>query len=777
MAQCGLLTANKQPVPLKSIDVELEVNDHVATVVSTLNYKNNEDKPIEAVFVFPLPGDATMCHFSAEIGQTQILAEVKEKEKVCDEYDTLSSDQQESEQSQDIFTLSVGSLLPGETASIRLEYVTELSVEADDGLRFCLPAVLNPRYQPQGSKDRRSGNVQVTSVPSSSVPYSLSFSARVFSSHPVFKIQSNCCLDPLQYLNTDQTQAKVKLAAGHKFDRDIELLIHYKDVHKPTVVMEAGQCSAELGSLMADPVVMVSLYLQQSSSASCGEFVFLMDRSGSMQGSKIKSARDTLLLLLKSLPMGCYFNIYSFGSNYEHMFLKSVEYSKKTMEEALKKVEQMDADLGGTEILKPLNHIYSQPLIPNQTRQLFVFTDGAVGDTNQVIDLVKKNSSSHKCFSFGIGNGASADLINGMAKEGGGQAQFVTETDSLEPKVMQSLRCGLQLRMTDISVTWDLPEGVSATVLSQQIPELFPGERTLIFAQITGLKPSSKGADGYAIVKYRLAGHLSEEKLHFSLKRTEDTRLTVHRLGALTLIRSLEMKESENGGSPDEAVKKKIVDLSVQSGVSSIFTSFTAVNKKNGKAIEEPLLRRAISSPSNKGGVRCRPNSGVRRRPNTSKKPSRDFLLQLVSLQEASGCWLLNPSLAAVVGKSIKEMENSKPERVNDEVWATILALIWLHGFNKDSEVEWVLLAAKAVSWLRAQNAPNATECADAGNSLLGCNVRKGALGISLVVQEPVDKAAVPQDGLYLSDEPCYILLLIVLISFFSGFLFGACYF
>lgn len=75
-----------------------------------------------------------------------------------EEYDdALSSGQQaflleESEQSPDIFSLSVGSLPPGESASIRLEYVTELAVQADDGLRFCLPAVLNPRYQPQGTE-------------------------------------------------------------------------------------------------------------------------------------------------------------------------------------------------------------------------------------------------------------------------------------------------------------------------------------------------------------------------------------------------------------------------------------------------------------------------------------------------------------------------------------------------------------------------------------------------------------------------------------------------
>lgn len=69
-------------VPLKSVEVELEVKDHVATVVSTLNYHNQEDKPLEAVFVFPLPGDAAVCHFSATVGQTEIVAEVKEKQEV-----------------------------------------------------------------------------------------------------------------------------------------------------------------------------------------------------------------------------------------------------------------------------------------------------------------------------------------------------------------------------------------------------------------------------------------------------------------------------------------------------------------------------------------------------------------------------------------------------------------------------------------------------------------------------------------------------------------------
>ncbi|KAM8769374.1 von Willebrand factor A domain-containing protein 5A-like isoform 2-T2 [Acanthopagrus schlegelii] len=808
---CGLLTAQKEPVPLKSVEVELQVRDHVATVVSTLNYENKEDKPVEAVFVFPLPGDAAVCHFSATIGQTQIVAEVKEKQQAREEYDdALSSGQQaflleESDQSPDIFSLSVGSLPPGESASIRLEYVTELAVQADDGLRFCLPAVLNPRYQPQGSEG---ASVQVTSVPASLVPYSLSFSARVSSPRPVSKVESNCSLDPLQYLNTEQTQATVKLAAGHKFDRDVEVLIYYKDAHQPTAVVEAGQASAKPGSLMGDPVVMLSLYPEfpqtvMSSLASCGEFVFLLDRSGSMDcpmndskrdQTRIGSARDTLLLLLKSLPMGCYFNIYSFGSEYEHIFPASVEYSEKTMEEALKKVEKMDADLGGTEILEPLKHIHSQPCIPNQPRQLFVFTDGEVCNTKEVISLVKKNSGSHRCFSFGIGEGASSALINGLAKEGGGHAQFITGADRMQPKVMQSLRFALQPAVEDISVTWDLPKGISVTVLSPPITAIFQGQRSLVYAQLSG--QSSEAAEGCVTVKYSLAGHPSQNQLHFSLTPAQDTGLTVHRLAARTLIRSLETENNEDGGEPDEGVKKKVVELSVQSGVSSAFTSFIAVNKDNSDAVEGPLVRRGVPTPmytwcgtSNQAlmmATACCPiQSNVLQMccaevgdfdysnaaedledfsvgaycddeveiyhdnedysPNASsdegisvgaaqvavpKQPPRDPLLQLVSLQKASGCWLLDPALAAALGKPSEEVENTKPSAVNQEVWATILALIWLRGFKMDAQEEWELLAMKAASWLRAQNAPCVTECVEAGNALLGCNVQGDALGL-----------------------------------------------
>uniref|UniRef100_A0AAZ1XDG8 von Willebrand factor A domain containing 5A n=1 Tax=Oreochromis aureus TaxID=47969 RepID=A0AAZ1XDG8_OREAU len=184
--------------------------------------------------------------------------------------------------------------------------------------------------------------------------------------------------------------------------------------------------------------------------------------------------------------------------------------------------------------------------------------------------------------------------------------------------------------------------------------------------------------------------------------------------------------EAENNEEKEE-VKKKVVQLSVQSGVSSSFTAFIVVNTDNNKEIQGPVLHRDIPMA---GLMRCAAtpccySSSFSSEFPHAKKPPRDPLLQLVSLQKASGCWLLDAALAAALGKTNEEVEKSKPEKASSEVWATILALIWLHGFKMDAKDEWELLAAKAVSWLSAQKAPSVTECVEARNILLGCSVQK----------------------------------------------------
>lgn len=121
-------------------------------------------------------------------------------------------------------------------------------------------------------------------------------------------------------------------------------------------------------------------------------FIFLVDRSGSMGGwggsSRISVANDALKLFLRSLPEGCTFSILGFGTSfdwYEDNGQNQIHYNEETMQRALTKVSNQEADLGGTDILTPLG--YAQDLKSTKDgrelfKRVFILTDGQVGNNN-----------------------------------------------------------------------------------------------------------------------------------------------------------------------------------------------------------------------------------------------------------------------------------------------------------------------------------------------------------------------------------------------------------
>ena len=85
-----------------------------------------------------------------------------------------------------------------------------------------------------------------------------------------------------------------------------------------------------------------------------GEYLFVLDRSGSMSGSSITLAKDAAIVFVKSLPKNSLFNIISFGSGYEFMFPESVKNNEEGIENAIENIKKFEADLGGTKIYQPL---------------------------------------------------------------------------------------------------------------------------------------------------------------------------------------------------------------------------------------------------------------------------------------------------------------------------------------------------------------------------------------------------------------------------------------
>ena len=252
----------------------------------------------------------------------------------------------------------------------------------------------------------------------------------------------------------------------------------------------------------ASTAVMVGLYpditevvaLDDVDDSMC-EVVFVVDRSGSMRGPRIEAACAALRMCLTSLPEGCLFQIVSFGTNHRKLFPQSRPLTDATLQTARREVNRMAANMGGTEIWTPLNDVFSSPADPARPRQVLLFTDGKVLDTDSVIQLVRRQSqrTGVRCFTFGIGSGVSHALVDGVSEASGGAAEYIQAGDRMETKVMRLLGSALEPALTEVVVDW----GALQPFLDGPVAPIHPrpvhaGSRVVLYAR---LRPGWPAAD------------------------------------------------------------------------------------------------------------------------------------------------------------------------------------------------------------------------------------------------------------------------------------------
>ena len=382
-------------VPLKDVSVTARASGYLLGLDSTLKYTNESADPLEVVFRFPIEESFAVVGLEAVIAGRRIKAEIREKEEARQMYDdALASGFTAAlaeEKSGDIFSISLGNLPPKSDAELHLKLAGELPIDAEGGVRFTLPSVLKPRYTPIGSTDplaKVGGGADASQVQQASSPAVFNFEIKVAGADTVSMVTS-----PTHTINTKTKDGsiQVSLAEGVPLDKDLVILMYYNEPHEPKATPEPASGKSEGGAFMGSPAVMLDFFPKFTSSRAACEFVFVVDRSGSMGGAYINSARETLILFLKSIPPGCRINIIGFGSSYQSLFPNSVAYNQQNLDIAIRHAEGMQADLGGTELLSPLRYVFKQPLLPGLPRQVFVLTDGSVSNTHACIQEVKSN--------------------------------------------------------------------------------------------------------------------------------------------------------------------------------------------------------------------------------------------------------------------------------------------------------------------------------------------------------------------------------------------------
>ncbi|XP_041060012.1 von Willebrand factor A domain-containing protein 5B1 isoform X6 [Carcharodon carcharias] len=306
----------------------------------------------------------------------------------------------------------------------------------------------------------------------------------------------------------------ITLAEKHQYDRNLKIILHPCEPHIPHLLLAEGSMSFEEyerhiksrrdfsramkkdsntdkkvdfvrkrfhKDITFNPVLMLNFCpdlhgIPTDFRNVTREIIFLIDRSGSMSGINIEKIKEAMVVVIKSLPPGTLLNIIGFGSNVRTLFSSSRPCNDETLSFACEYVQRMRADMGGTNILGALSWIFKQPVLRGYPRQLFILTDASVSHAGKIIELVRKNASSARCFSYGLGPNACKRLLHGVAKVSGGTVEFFNEGERLQPKLIKSLKKAIEPALSDITIEWYLPDTLEVLLSPSEIGPLYPGD-------------------------------------------------------------------------------------------------------------------------------------------------------------------------------------------------------------------------------------------------------------------------------------------------------------
>jgi uncharacterized protein YegL len=312
-----------------------------------------------------------------------------------------------------------------------------------------------------------------------------------------------------------------------------------------------------------------------------------VDRSGSMLGTRIDTAKEALVYFLKSLPEDSYFNVVSFGSDFSSIFPTPQRYEDATLESVLKIIDTFDADMGGTEIFEAMNKTLSLPLIKGEggytyERKIFLLTDGAVSSPNKIVDLVRKNSKDIRVYTVGIGNGCSEYLIQQVAKAGNGRSEMIKDEEGIVEKVIYLLQHSISDSYTDFQVQ-NLDNNNLANVLHRN-PETggVTQDDYLRFYIDLGPNFAKNGPSKLLLTCLDPQKNKMEYPIIFDPKNLI-INSAFHRLAYHGLIQEkiLDSSDPWNAKSKSEVSKENLIEMAMKYGIMTQLTSFLVVVKEN----------------------------------------------------------------------------------------------------------------------------------------------------------------------------------------------------
>lgn len=571
--------------PLKHTDVKAEISGFLSRVVVTQEFENPFKEKIEAVYTFPLPQNAAVDDMTMIVGERTVRGKILRREEAEAVYEAAKTNGQTAsllnQERPNIFTQSVANILPGEQIKITISYVETLKYE-NGAYEFVFPMVVGPRYvpgAPTGAKVNPQGNgfaPNTDRVPDGSritpppvpegmrVGHDISLDVSLDAGVPIDLLSSKTHDVNVDRPNDRRARVRLKDEATIP-NKDFVLRFDVAGKKIEDALLTHSSGTGGFFTLILQPPERVT-----AEDVTPKELVFVLDTSGSMSGFPIEKAKETMKLALDNLYPYDTFNLITFAGDEHILFPEPVPATKENLRKAQEFLETRKGG-GGTEMMKAIKASMDPSDAQNHLRIVCFMTDGYVGNDMEIIGEVQKHPNA-RVFAFGIGGSVNRFLLDGMARHGRGEVEYVALNDdgsAAARRFHERVRSPL---LTDISIDWNgLPV---ADVYPKTVPDLFSAKPVTITGRYTA------SGRGTIRLKGKMSGHdfVREIPVDFSNSQQHDVLATLWARTRVDDLMSQDFKGVQQGNMQDE-VKQAITQLGLDYRLMTQFTSFVAVEE------------------------------------------------------------------------------------------------------------------------------------------------------------------------------------------------------
>ena len=543
-----------------SVDVNATLNDQIAKIQIAQTFQNTGNRTLEARLLFPIPQDAAIDRLTLIVDGKELTGRLLKKADARRIYESIVRRRQDPAlleyMGQGLFQTSVFPIPPQSKRRVEIRYSQLL--RQDNGLvDLHLPVgTLKHSHRPIGT---------------------LNFNIRINSTRPIKTVFSPSHSVDIQRPDDHHANGKLTLKNVTTPD-DLRLFYGVKDalVGMNLISYRPDPNRDGYFLLLASPEVKA-----RKTKVLPKTVVFVIDRSGSMNGKKIQQARDALKYLIGRLVPKDTFNIVAYDTQVESFRPELQRVNPKTQMAALGFADGLYAG-GSTNIDGALTTALGMLKDKSRPNYVLFLTDGlpTVGERNELkiaAHAKTANRVNARLYSFGVGFDVNSRLLDRLSRDHRGQSVYVRPNEDIElhvsklyDRIKAPLLTNLKVRLESNMVARDEATALISRTYPRELTDLFRGE------QLVWIGRYRRSGQVTATLEGTNAGDRKSFSFSTTLAKTspDETNGFVEKLWALRRIG--EIIDSLDLNGTNQELIDELVRLSITHGVMTPYTSFLA---------------------------------------------------------------------------------------------------------------------------------------------------------------------------------------------------------